>query len=140
LLGHEPSDEEISAEVGLPVIKVRKLRAAVQAPLSLDGGLDESDGLCLAEVVADESVPTALEALEARGQADLLREFFPQLSEREREVLRLRYGLDGENERTLDEAGSMLGLTHERIRQIQNQALQRLRLMMAERDAVQLAA
>jgi hypothetical protein len=94
---------EISAEVGLPAVKVRKLRAAVQAPLSLDGGLEQNDGRCLAEAVADESVPTAFEALEARGQADLLREFLPQLSEREREVLRLRHGLDGESERTLDE-------------------------------------
>jgi RNA polymerase primary sigma factor len=140
VLGHEPSDEELSVEVGLPAAKVRKLRTAVQAPLPLDGALDERDDRSIAETVADESAHTAFQELDAKGQADLLREFLPQLADREREVLRLRFGLDGESERTLDEAGSALGLTRERIRQIQNQALQRLRLMMQEREAIQLAA
>ena len=140
-LGREPTDEELAAETGLSERKVRQYRQASAAPASLDAPMgDDSDSNKIADVVADEKAALPSDELSAHVDLDLMNELLRDLNEREVTILRRRYGLDGEQEKTLEEIGSDYGLTRERIRQIENAALQKLRKRMAKRDAMHFAA
>jgi RNA polymerase primary sigma factor len=140
-LGREPSDEELAAETGLSERKVQQYRRAAAAPASLDAPVgDESDANRIADIVADEKASLPSEELSASMDLDLMNELLGSLNEREVNILRRRYGLDGEQEKTLEEIGSDYGLTRERIRQIENAALHKLRRRMAKRDAMHFAA
>ena len=140
-LGREPSDEELAEETGLSERKVQQYRRAAATPASLDAPIgDENDASKIADIVADEKATLPSEELSARMDLDLMNEFLGDLNEREVSILRRRYGLDGEQEKTLEEIGVDYGLTRERIRQIENAALQKLRKRMAKRDAMHFAA
>lgn len=140
-LGREPSDEELAAETGLSERKVAHYRRASATPASLDAPVsDDVDSGKVAEIVADEKAGLPSEMLSASVDMDLMRELLDGLDEREMTVLRRRYGLDGEQEKTLEEIGVDYGLTRERIRQIENAALKKLRARMAKRDAMHFAA
>ena len=130
LLGREPSDEEVAQEVGLASANVKRMCEASQSPVSLDATLSDPESRSRAEMVPDESALTPCETLDRSAimdQAQRLHEVINQLKPRERVVLQFRFGLDGEDERTLEEIGRRFGLTRERIRQIQNKALAKLR-------------
>ena len=135
LFDREPTDAEIGDEVGLPEAKVRKLRAAAARPVSLDEPLGNDDSNPVADVVADESASHPGERLAAANQLGLVREVLQQLDPREHAVLRSRFGLDDEHERTLEEIGDELGVTREYVRQIQNRALKKLRHRMASLES-----
>jgi RNA polymerase primary sigma factor len=108
--------------------------------VSLDSQLGDEDSSTVAEVVPDERVTTAYQNLEHRTRVDLVTQLLGRLTERELTILRQRFGLDGGNEKTLEDVGKMFSLTRERIRQLQNIALAKLRKWMEQRDAVQEAA
>lgn len=140
ILGRTPTDAEVAEELGLEAGWVRHYRQALVSPSSLDAPLsNDDDSNSLADVVAD---PTATSPYEdARTQADnaLVNEVLDTLNQREREILRLRFGLNGDDERTLEEIGDHFGLTRERIRQIQERALHKMRLRIEERDPAEVS-
>jgi RNA polymerase primary sigma factor len=127
-LGHEPTDEELGGELGMRPAKIAQLRTAAIRPISLETPFDgDEDSNQISETVKDENANTPYEQLEQKTNTNMVRQLTSTLAPRELEILRCRFGLDGENEKTLDEVGHKFGLTRERIRQIQNVALKKLR-------------
>ena len=125
-LERQPTDEEISKRAKLPVKQVREVRKAARAVTSLDKPLGEESDASLGDIVATEEHDFE-EELHVELTEVTLRRAVENLPEREQQVLKLRYGLDGdEDPKSLDEIGRRLGLTRERVRQIEGQALQRL--------------
>ena len=124
-LGREPSLEEIAEEASLPIEQARQVRAAARAATSLDQPVGDQEDAVVGDFLAgEELLPDEQVELSLRSQA--LQQALAGLSERERHVLVLRYGLDDDEPKTLEEIGRRLGLTRERIRQIQVEALGRL--------------
>jgi RNA polymerase primary sigma factor len=124
-LGREPTLEEIADEASLTVQQVLEVRAAARASASLDAPVGEADDAVLGDFVAgDDPLPEEAVELQLRSQA--LRRALAELPERERSVVELRYGLDGNDPKTLEEIGRALGLTRERVRQIELDSLRRL--------------
>jgi len=139
-LGREPLDEELSAEVGLSPAKIARFRNAAIGPTSLEAPLGEGEDSAIAEIVKDEAASTPYEMLEEKTNATMLRGLVATLNPREAGILRCRFGLDGQRERTLDEVGRKFGVTRERIRQLQNLALRTLRTQIEKMETVQVAA
>jgi RNA polymerase primary sigma factor len=136
-LGREATDEELAEEMKFSLRQVKLYRQAGKAPVSLDAPLSEGeDGKQVAEVVADPNAVGADDQLVKQGDNELLQQVLETLSERERTILNMRYGLDGGTPKTLEEVGEHFELTRERIRQIQEEALVRLRARMKERDTM----
>jgi RNA polymerase primary sigma factor len=125
-LERQPTDDEIAKRAKLPVKQVREVRKAARAVTSLDKPLGDDSDASLADVVATEETDFA-EELHVGLAENTLRRAVEQLPEREQNVLKLRYGLNGDQDpKSLDEIGRRLGLTRERVRQIESQALERL--------------
>ena len=124
-LGREPSLEEIAEEASLPVQQAREVRAAARAATSLDQPVGDQEEAVLGDFVAGEG-PLPDEEVEISLRSQALQQALQTLGEREREVLALRYGLDDQEPKTLEEIGRRLGLTRERVRQIEVEALRRL--------------
>jgi len=125
VLGREPTIEEIADEANLTVQQVLEVKAAARASSSLDAPVGDAGDAVLGDFVAgDELLPEETVELELRSQA--LRAALCCLPEREREVVTLRYGLGGTEPKTLEEIGRRLGLTRERVRQIELESLRRL--------------
>ncbi len=135
-IGREPTDAEIGEELNMTAERVTELLTASYRPASLDAPLGEDGDTQLQDVVRDENALTAYQDYEMRTRLELLRELLTLLDDREIKILRWRFGLDGGDEKTLDEVGEQFGLTRERIRQIQNSALGKLRELMVKRDAI----
>ncbi|MCW2949796.1 MAG: sigma-70 family polymerase sigma factor [Thermoleophilia bacterium] len=125
-LGREPSLQEIASELEMPLDEVEQIRQSMQAPMSLDRPVGDDEDSEFGQFVADESTPAPEDHASDDARAETLRRVLMSLSQRERRVLELRYGLGGEHPRTLDEVGREFGVTRERIRQIENQALRKL--------------
>jgi RNA polymerase primary sigma factor len=140
VLGREPTDEELGDELKLSAEKVAQLRTAAIRPTSLEAPLGDDDSSRIADVVRDETAHTPYEALEGKTNVSMLRELVATLAPRESEILRYRFGLDGDNEKTLEEVGEKFGVTRERIRQIQNGALAKLRKQIEKLETVRVAA
>jgi RNA polymerase primary sigma factor len=135
LLGRDPDTAELAQEVGLSVRRVDELRDAAVRIASLDAPLRDEDCSTLGEVVADENAPNPYQLFEDRNSLSNLGAFIARLPEREACIIRLRFGLDNGRESTLEEIGARYRLTRERIRQLQNLALTRLRRMLEGREA-----
>jgi len=140
VLGRDPNDEELAQEVGLSVRRVGELRDAAVRPASLDAPLGDEDSSTLSEVVADENAENPYQLFEDRNSLSKLGEFIARLPERESRIIRSRFGLDDGREKTLEEIGVKFHLTRERIRQLQNLALIKLRRMLEEPEAIEVAA
>lgn len=125
--GREPTLEEISAALELPVKKISEAKLASQRARSLDRPLTDDSESSLADVVADESIVDASAAIDADSTLELLPRLLRKLSERESIILQRRFGLDGDAPETLDRIGDRLGVCRERVRQLQNEALRQLR-------------
>jgi RNA polymerase primary sigma factor len=126
--GREPTADEIADRLKMPVSKVRLLLDAQKTPYSLEMKIGEDEGTELGDVLRDRSIRSPEDtALESDLTNEVERALAP-LSDREKEVLRLRYGLGAEREYTLEEIGKRLSVTRERVRQIESRALQKLRL------------
>jgi RNA polymerase primary sigma factor len=139
-LGREPSADEIGEEVGLPGRKVANMRTAAIRPASLEAPLGDDDSSRVADVIADESADTPYEVLEEKTNVNLIRDVVQTLDSREQAILSRRFGLDGDDAATLEEIGESFGVTRERIRQIQEGALRKLRERIEELDTVSVAA
>jgi len=128
-LGREPSDEELADDLATDVKHVRHWRAsAAIKPTSLDTPLNGDDeNNRVADVVADEHAATPYDQLEQKTDQALVRRIVAMLNPREQSILRQRFGLDGDEEKTLEQVGEEFGVTRERIRQIQLEALEKLR-------------
>lgn len=138
-LGRDATDEELALELKLTVSKLARLRRAAARPASLDAPLGDDAGSTVAEVVADENAATPFEQLQNQSETVLVRKLVSNLSTREARILRLRFGLDSGREQTLETVGRKLNLTRERIRQLQNLALQKLRQMLENPEHFPLA-
>ena len=138
LFGREATDEELADEMDAPLRKVRLWRRASLRTSSLDESLGDEDSSKLSDVVADESCQTPYESLESRTTHHLLQNTLHILDSREMTILRERFALDGGKEKTLDEIGQKFGVTRERIRQVQNIALAKLRKKIEAFEAVRI--
>lgn len=126
--GEPPNDEDLAEELDIPVEQVREARQAPQFTTSLDKPLDEEDeGDELRQLIGNGSLPAPLRTALKELRREELRKALDFLTERERKVLSLRYGLDDDEPRTLEDTGQELGISRERVRQIQNEALEKLR-------------
>jgi RNA polymerase primary sigma factor len=134
-LGREPADEELGEELGFSAQRVAQMRTAAIRPASLDAPIQDEDSNSFGDVVPDESADTPYEQLEAKTVTGMLRDMVKSLDPREVTILRARFGLDGGREQTLDEIGLKMGVTRERIRQVQNLALTKLRKRIENLEA-----
>ena len=128
-LGREPTTDEIARDVEMTQDEVDQIRRSAQVPVSLEKPVGDDDESEFGHFLADESAPLPDELAETTLQREALRSILGALSERERMVLELRYGLDGQQPRTLDEVGRAFNVTRERIRQIEHQGLKKLRAL-----------
>jgi RNA polymerase primary sigma factor len=128
-LGREPSSREIARELELGPDEVEHIRRSAQTPVSLEKPVGDEEESEFGHFLTDESEPLPDEAAEVTLRKETLRGILGSLAPRERAVLELRYGLDGQHPRTLDEVGRTFNVTRERIRQIENQSLKKLRAL-----------
>ncbi len=126
-LEREPTVEELAAQVQLTPDRVRELLRISQDPLSLDSPVGEEDESNLGDFIEDESVDSPADAATRMMLHDAVVEVLGELSDREQEIVRLRFGLDGGRAKTLEEVGQEFGVTRERIRQIEAKTLAKLR-------------
>jgi RNA polymerase primary sigma factor len=134
-LGREPTDEELADELDVTPLRVRQMRLAAIRPASLDAPIGDDDSNNFSDVVEDENAATPYEDLEDKTVTGMLQEMVKHLDARESTILRYRFGLDGGSEKTLEEVGEKFGVTRERVRQIQNLALRKLRKMIEKLEA-----
>jgi RNA polymerase primary sigma factor len=127
--GREPSSAEIAAELELSLDEVDQIRRSAQTPVSLEKPVGDDEESEFGHFITDELAPLPDELAEDVLRKEALKKILGTLSERERRVLELRYGLNGEQPRTLDEVGRTFQVTRERIRQIENQSLKKLRAL-----------
>jgi RNA polymerase primary sigma factor len=126
-LGRVPTAAELARDVDLPEDEVKLILRASQPTVSLERPLGDEDDSQLTNVIADDSVPSPSQTAEATLRVEALHDLLGALSDRERRIVELRYGLNGEHPRTLEEVGRTFDLTRERIRQIESQSLKKLR-------------
>lgn len=133
-LGREPDADELSEELDISSGKISMLRQAAQQTLSLDRPIGEDENASLAEVIGDDSAIDPLGQLSEDNMNDTVRSAMEHLNERELAILKLRFGLDGVEEETLAEIGKRFNVTRERIRQLQNSALIKLRKSIQKKE------
>jgi len=130
-LGREPTDDELASEMNLPVNRITLLKSVSQKPASLDSPLGDEDGSTLGELVPDNKAVSPLENLQSKSIVGDISKVLDQLEPREADIIRLRFGLEGLDPLTLEEVGAKIGITRERVRQLQEHALRALRKSMA---------
>lgn len=134
-LGREPTDEEIAIELQVPTSKVAHLKSVSVRPASLDAPIgEEGDSTTFGEIVGDENAATPFEQLRENNQNSALRTLVDSLDPREAEIIRYRFGLDGRDELTLEEVGAKFRVTRERVRQLQNLALSKMRKALSRQE------
>lgn len=126
-LGREPSEEEIAVEMELSVDKVREIMKFSQEPVSLETPIGDENDSHLGDFIEDQDAPSPADSAAHQLLKEQLEDVLDTLTEREENVLRLRFGLDDGRTRTLEEVGNVFGVTRERIRQIEAKALRKLR-------------
>ncbi|MEM6911579.1 MAG: RNA polymerase sigma factor RpoD/SigA [Verrucomicrobiota bacterium] len=133
-LGREPTDEELAAEIGIERAKLAHLKSAALRPASLDAPISDDDGTEFGEIIGDERAQTPLEVLTHKNMHLQLDGLLEVLDEREMRIIDARFGLSGQKPKTLEEVGQEFGVTRERIRQLQNIALKKLRRALQKRE------
>jgi RNA polymerase primary sigma factor len=133
-LGREPTDEELSEEIGISSAKLSQLKTVSIRPASLDAPIGDDDSTEFGEIVGDKDAQTPFELFRDKNMRDELSELLKVLDDRERKIIFDRFGLDGGKPKTLEEVGKKFGVTRERIRQLQNIALAKLRRALAKRE------
>ena len=126
-LGREPTVEEIAAELGLPVEKIIEANRTAADTLSLDTPVGDEEDTSIGSFVPDDMTPGPADATSNALLAEALKEILDTLTEREADVLRMRFGMYDGRTHTLEEVGQIFGVTRERIRQIENKAIRKLR-------------
>jgi RNA polymerase primary sigma factor len=136
-LGREPTDEELAIELQIPTSKVAHLKSVSVRPASLDAPIGEDgDSGTFGEIVGDENAVSPFEGLREKNLNSDLHALVESLDEREAEIIKLRFGLEGRDELTLEEVGKKFHVTRERIRQLEYIALSKMRKAMAKNEAV----
>jgi RNA polymerase primary sigma factor len=132
--GREPTDEELAEELGISRGKVSEFKAASTRPSSLDAPITDDASIELGETVGDENSPTPFEVLSDKNLRAQMNVLFAPLDDRERKIIVTRFGLDGGKPKTLEEVGKEFGITRERIRQLQNLALAKMRAALSQKE------
>jgi RNA polymerase primary sigma factor len=138
-LGREPTDEELAEEIGISSAKVSQLKRVSIRPASLDAPIGDDDSTEFGEIVGDEDAQTPFELLRDKNLREQVSELLEVLDDRERKIILQRFGLDGGNPKTLEVVGKEFGVTRERIRQLQNVALDKLRRALRKKETQQAA-
>ncbi len=133
-MGREPSDEELAEELGIPRRKLALLKRASQRPASLDAPVNEGESTDYSEIIGDERIQNPLDALADKNLHNQLDDLLGVLDEREHRIIDARFGLDGKKPMTLEEVGREFGVTRERIRQLQNVALSKMRKALRKKE------
>jgi len=133
-LGRDPTDDELARELDTPVAKIVELRTVSIRPASLEAPIGEDETTEFGEIIGDENAFTPFELLKEKSTRASIFSLMARLDERERMILRHRFALDEGKEQTLEEIGAKLGVTRERVRQIQNIALRKLRKMLEKQE------
>jgi RNA polymerase primary sigma factor len=139
-LGREATDEEIAREIGAPSHKVSRWRSISVRPASLDAPIGDMSQSSFADIIEDEKASTPYRQLEEKTVIRMIRDLMDDLTERESFILTCRYGLDGDGEKTLEQVGEKFGITRERVRQIQNSALAKMRQVLRDLEPDEVAA
>jgi len=126
-LGREPNETELADEMDTTVEKIRWIKQIARQPISLETPTGEDDGGQLGEFIEDRTTPTPTDVVSRRLLKEEVRDALEELSERERTVISMRYGIEDGQPHTLDEIGRRIGVTRERVRQIEGEALRKLR-------------
>ncbi|MEI7928837.1 MAG: sigma factor-like helix-turn-helix DNA-binding protein, partial [Verrucomicrobiales bacterium] len=127
-------DEELAEEVGLPRRKLAMLRQASQRPTSLDAPINEGEATEYGEIISDERASSPLEMLSDKNLQGQLDGLLSVLDQRERQIIDERFGLSGKKPLTLEEVGREFGVTRERIRQLPNSALTKMRRALSKKE------
>ena len=133
-LGREPTDEELADEIGLPRRKMAMLKQASQRPTSLDAPINEGESTEFGDVIGDERATNPLDSLTDKNLHGELDGLLSVLDDRERRIIDERFGLNGKKPLTLEEVGREFGVTRERIRQLQNSALTKMRRALRKKE------
>ena len=139
-LGRDPTAAEVAEELDLEADEVEQIRKSAQTPISLEKPVGDEEESEFGHFLADENAIAPDGAAEETLRKEILKRVLTGLSHRERRVLELRYGLDGEHPRTLDEVGRTFNVTRERVRQIENQSLKKLQAMAESQKLKDVAA
>jgi RNA polymerase primary sigma factor len=134
LLGRAPTDEEVAYEMEMSVNKVAHLKSVSVRPASLDAPIGDDDGTEFGDLIGDENSINPFENLHNKNVVNDLNSLIDELDPRESEIIRLRFGLNGDKPKTLEEVGEMFEITRERVRQLQNMALSRMRKALTARE------
>lgn len=132
----EPTDEEVAEHLGYDVRRVQKYRDVAKASVSLDAPIDADGDKMVSEVVADTNAAAPFDGLVRNNDNGMVKQAMSALTDRERQILVLRFGLEDGTPKTLEEIAAMFDITRERIRQIQEEALKKMRGNIGERDAL----
>ncbi|MGF1450665.1 MAG: RNA polymerase sigma factor RpoD/SigA [Opitutales bacterium] len=133
-LEREPTNEEIGLMMEMPARKVAHLKSVSTRPASLDAPVGEGEDTEFGDLVGDENATSPYDSLQSKSMLGDVGELLDALDPREAEIIRLRFGLNGERPETLEEVGQRFNVTRERVRQLQNYALQKLRRAMANKE------
>jgi RNA polymerase primary sigma factor len=133
-LGREPTDDELGEELGIASERVARLKGVGIRPASLDAPVGDDDSTEFGEVVGDEEGQTPFELLREKDLHNEMDGLLDVLDEREKKIISERFGLDGAKPKTLEEVSKGFRVTRERIRQLQNVALSKLRRALAKKD------
>src|SRR6202030_4179286 len=133
-LGREPTDDELGDEIGIASGKVSQLKTVSIRPASLDAPISDDNSTEFGEIVGDEDAQTPFELFRDKSMRDELSELLEVLDDRERKIILMRFGLAGGKPRTLEEVGKKFGVTRERIRQLQNVALVKMRGALRKKE------
>lgn len=131
-LGRQPTIQEIAHKMELPERKVRIIKRAVKAFSAPTQSANVENGVSLSDMLPDDKAPTPEAAIFNQAEAETIQRLLDALDEREATILRLRYGLTDEEPLTLKEIGARIGLTRERVRQLESEALRKLEKILAE--------
>ena len=135
-LGREPSNEELAEELGLATAKVAHLKNVAVRPASLDAKINADDDTAFGDLVSDERAEDPFATLRDKDLREEVGDLLDVLDPRERKIISFRFGLAGGKERTLEEVGRKFGVTRERIRQLQNIALMKMRKALRKREEI----
>ena len=134
-LGREPTDEELAEEIGISSRKVSELKAASIRPSSLDAPITDDNSMEFGETVEDENAQTPFKLLSDKNLRDQVNDLLEVLDHRERRIILQRFALEGGRPKTLEEVGKKFGVTRERIRQVQNVALVKMRNALSKKES-----
>ena len=133
-LGRDPTDEELALEMEMTIAKLVQLKSVSLRPTSLDAPIGDDEGTRFGELVGDETAVNPFEKLRSKSLNKDIINMVDQLKGRQAEIIRLRFGLAGDKPKTLEEVGEIFGITRERVRQLQNTALSKIRKSMVSKD------